>query len=818
MSADSIPVETILRLALDTSSASEIKDWLDGHERQWSAVERVVGKIGDHLEGITRMGLGLAGMAGVGGLLTSFVNTSQYGGMAALAAGRVTGGMGAWHPYQQAMLSAQAQTGVQASEITVGLVQALQAAGGTPTAYQAAMIGGVLAGYGQVSGMTPAQVAQVITPLLQAANRPLTAGNILSLGGVLTGGLSNFPGLQAAPVMAQIAQLGVAGALGAGPQHGYGANVAGLASLINTAAGANRIWRTQAGPAIGAIDSSLQGAYTNPRMEAFLQMAGIGYWQQRGGLAHSKNPAGMIARIMGEATSLAGTGATRDEMLRSMFGGVVPADLLEQFAPGTAAARTLAYDQAHPHSLSAQQLDHILHNAQLSTTGPSWLAKVEGAVQHWVFESPLHIGLAGGAAAATTIGGRRLLRAGARGIGSFLTGGLSRSERALVNRVRAGASTSAEDDAVMRMLENGKITLADLGGEAGGSTVGAIGGIAARGLLRGLGLAGGAMLPALVFPDSLGEGGHQQQQQAQLALRHLTAAAAHRFGSHFGNSASMGWMRQQILDAYRGATTGHGGSSVPGLGLAFGESTAPSALRHGMLGAVENFARQLSHSTAANPISTHDSGVAAQLGRLRQVLDHLGSGRTGASYSGGSVASFTAYGPTTAAASGTQFVSFPSLGPSALLDTAYTLPPGTSTPPGAAHSRAAAISAAAKRYGVPASLLWGIYGAESSYGTAYKPGQKTYGYFGLTGGEWTPSMNFQQDANAAAMTLAADIREKGGVNAGIESYSGGGYGLAHVLALARHHPADTRPIHVHVYVDGRKIQQSRVQRGKSSLI
>lgn len=67
---------------------------------------------------------------------------------------------------------------------------------------------------------------------------------------------------------------------------------------------------------------------------------------------------------------------------------------------------------------------------------------------------------------------------------------------------------------------------------------------------------------------------------------------------------------------------------------------------------------------------------------------------------------------------------------------------------------AAAMAQACAQVGVPGWVLVGIYGNESTFGTAYGPGQNTYGYMGLTaGGLWNSSMTLQQDMETAAKVV-----------------------------------------------------------------
>jgi len=102
----------------------------------------------------------------------------------------------------------------------------------------------------------------------------------------------------------------------------------------------------------------------------------------------------------------------------------------------------------------------------------------------------------------------------------------------------------------------------------------------------------------------------------------------------------------------------------------------------------------------------------------------------------------------------------------------------------------AAIAAAAKQFNVPVAILIGVYGAESTYGSAYGPGATTYGYFGLTSpGLWSPSDTFQQDADIAAQTLSHLYSSNGNSwDAALQAYSGGSYGLSHVNQMEAQAP------------------------------
>lgn len=518
-SSSQIPVETVLRMVLDRASADDVRKFMDDHERSWSSIEKYTSKIGDSLESLTRYGLGLAGAAGVGAVAQNFFSTSQYGSNTALAAGNVTGGAGVWHPYGQALLGAQAKTGVAAGDIAQGLIQAVQAVGGNPTPQQAGLIGGLLAGYGQTTGMTPSQVAQVVAPLLQASNQPINQSSLLGMVASMSGNLSAFPGSQAAPMLGLLSQLGVSQAVGSGPGGGFTFDMHGLAATVNAAAQTNRIWRSPGltGGAINSISGSLQGAYGNPSQEAFLQMAGVSYGQQRRGFTPQN-----MQSIMKEATTLYGSGTTRDIFLRSMF-GLHGADLMETFAPGSKGWDHLQHDLQHhasPHAIQG-----LINHAQARTTPNARINQASGGLLQWLESSPLHAALG----AAGLFGGAKLLRGGIKAAGRGLSGLLG----------------AGEGDAA-----------ATLAGDAGGSMLDSLLLSGALGVAGGL---GGGILSGLVSPDST-ESFHGNANGAQRnAVHQVLLHAQARFGRKgLATPAARNWMQKQLYS---------GGTSVWGMAV-----------------------------------------------------------------------------------------------------------------------------------------------------------------------------------------------------------------------------------------------------------
>lgn len=91
-------------------------------------------------------------------------------------------------------------------------------------------------------------------------------------------------------------------------------------------------------------------------------------------------------------------------------------------------------------------------------------------------------------------------------------------------------------------------------------------------------------------------------------------------------------------------------------------------------------------------------------------------------------------------------------------------------------------AASAQKYHVPFWILWGVAGAESTWG---KGGSNL---FGLTAvGEEHPNVdtsNWWQASALSAKTLSRLKHEHGTWEAALEHYSGGGYGTSHVKQLS----------------------------------
>jgi membrane-bound lytic murein transglycosylase B len=110
--------------------------------------------------------------------------------------------------------------------------------------------------------------------------------------------------------------------------------------------------------------------------------------------------------------------------------------------------------------------------------------------------------------------------------------------------------------------------------------------------------------------------------------------------------------------------------------------------------------------------------------------------------------------------------------------------------------QADAVTNAAKQWGVPQTILWGVWGMESDFGqnvaTSSAGATGDFQFIPSTAQQYgypqtnTPSAGqFQQQASSAAQYLASLFKQHGNDwNAALQAYSGGGYGLSQVQSKA----------------------------------
>lgn len=106
-----------------------------------------------------------------------------------------------------------------------------------------------------------------------------------------------------------------------------------------------------------------------------------------------------------------------------------------------------------------------------------------------------------------------------------------------------------------------------------------------------------------------------------------------------------------------------------------------------------------------------------------------------------------------------------------------------------AKSHAAIIAEEARRYHVPAWVLWGVYGIETSFGgnvaVSSAGAEGAFQFEPATAAEYgVDTSNFRSSANGAARYLRDLHKTYGSWNVALEHYSGGGYGVAQVKETA----------------------------------
>jgi Transglycosylase SLT domain len=119
--------------------------------------------------------------------------------------------------------------------------------------------------------------------------------------------------------------------------------------------------------------------------------------------------------------------------------------------------------------------------------------------------------------------------------------------------------------------------------------------------------------------------------------------------------------------------------------------------------------------------------------------------------------------------------------------------PATAAQAGALNQNAAIVAAAAKKYGIPNWVLWGVYGMETSFGADVNTSSagavgsfqflpSTARGYGYPVTNATDPTTFTAQADAAAHYLSDLYHQTGSWNTALEHYSGGGYGQSQVQA------------------------------------
>jgi hypothetical protein len=745
-SSSAIPVQAILKLIVDRSGSEEVEQVLKKQDEAFSKVEQTVKRVGAGVEGIGKTVAELVGIGGVGALVDKFFKIETSASNIALAMGKVTGGSSTYGGIRQELLGVQSRTGVSYGEQESALRQLAQSVGLSPKPGQAGMLAEVVAGYSRVTGISSGTLASILGPMLQAEGRNSSPGAAAYTIGEARANLSAFPGSQIEGILPVVSSLSTTAALGTAQGAGKGVSVGGITSLINTISGPGSVLRQpgMAEAAAQGIGGTLQGAYANPRVYAFMKMAGIGFKEQQLGF----NSPEVQEKLVREARrQYPGDTETDWKMRRLLYlelgGGEAGADALERIEQAT------THGGIHVATPKMKKETTERHKAQTLTTPESWLSKIAGKVLGFADSGPFGF--------AATAGGLMLGAGGAKA-------GISGIEGLLKGLFSSGSAAGAD-------------TLGEVGADAAaggaigsvGGPLGAVAGVlagTASGVISGLISAGG--LAGNVSGSSRAALEHRANAKA---VEGVAAAAQKKFGAAWNSKQGVAWMEHELLNHH----SQFYGETAVGIGesmtrphpyaaqkllqqaLSAGTSTAGGGEGHEFSEAVKKFVEAVAkmtgtHSTSyqggagmhnasfmgAPAVAAMQSSVpgmvmAAFLSRGGSTTPMTASTQT-AAYTGGSSSAWNAV---------LEKYSGNSYGLSHVEQLAGEHPGG-----GAHPGDRKTVEADAKKYGIPFKILWGIYGAESSFG-------KAASNFGLTGqypGAGT-SGNFGTDARVSAEDL-----------------------------------------------------------------
>jgi hypothetical protein len=784
-SSGSIPVQAVLKLIVDRGGAQEIENQLKNQDTAFSKVEQTVGRIGTGMEGVAKTVAELAGVAGVGALLDKFIKVETSASNVALSMGKVTGGPGAYHAIGQEMLGVQSRTGVSFAEQESALRSLSNSIGLQPRPGQAGMLAEVIAGYSKVTGMPASTLANLLGPMLQAEGRTasgspavLASASAYTLGEARAN-LTAFPGSQIESILPVVSNLTTSAALGTPGGSGKGVSVGGISSLINAISGPGSVLRQPgvAEQAAQGIGGTLQGAYQNPRVYGFLKMAGIGFKESQLGF----NDPSTMEKIVREANrQYPGNTETDWKMRRLLYlelgQGEAGADALERIESATHGGSK----PLHVATPQVRKEASEAHHAQTLTTPEAQISKLQGKVLGGLFEDPWVTGIAGVAGGA---GLYALKKFGLSGIKGLFSGGADAAEGAADGGGAFDVLRAAQ--AVKAASQGAGDVAGDVAGDAA-SVGGDVAGVAALPLAILNGLFNTNPVGALGLSNPSGgplagnvSGNSRkaiEQRANAKAVEGVAAAAQRKFGSGWNTGAGRKWMEKELNNPHshfdqetsvgigESQTSMHPWAATHLLqqALSAGSSTAGGGGGEGQQfsEAVKKFSEAVAKMTGTH--STSYGGGAAM-----HNTSFMGAPAVAAMQSdvpGMVMAAFLSKGGSTtpmSAGAGTQLASYSgsaSGGWNAVLEkysgNSYGLShveqlAGEQSGGGAHAGDRATVEADAKKYGIPFNVLWGVYGAESSFG-------KAKSNFGLTGqypGTGT-SGNFGTDARMSAEDLA----------------------------------------------------------------
>lgn len=783
MADPAIPVEAVLKLVIDRAGSSAVEDALKKQESSFSAVEGTVSRISTHMEGVVRSVGELAGIAGVGALVDKFIKLETSASNVALAMGKVTGGTGTYGGIRQEMLGVQGKTGVSTGEQEAALRSLAMSVGLSPKPGQAGMLAEVVAGYSRVTGISSATLGGILGPMLQAEGRSSSPGGAAYTLGEARANLTAFPGSQIEGVLPVVSGLATSAALGTAGGAGKGVAVGGISALINTISGPGSVLRNPeiAAQAAQGIGGTLQGAYANPRVYSFMKMAGIDFKEQQLGFNSPKVQEKLVGEAMRQYPGNSEAAWKERRLLYLELGqGEAGADALERIEGATKGGGI------HVATPKMKKEAGEAHHAQTLSTPEAKLKKVEGGAQGWLFSSPLHAAIG----AAGLLGGTKLLGKGLSGVKGLFSGGAAEEGE-------AGAEAA------------GGAAL----GLAGSATGGALLGLFDENPLAGFGLSNPTGGP--LAGNATGNSRKAIEARANAkAVSGVAAAAQKKFGASWKSAQGVKWMEHELNNTHsrfdqetsvgigESQTSMHPWAATHLLRQALGAGGASNPSAAGGEGQQFSEAVKKFSEAVAKLTGTHSASYGG--GASMHSAAFMGAPAVAAmqaSVPGMVMTAFLGKGNTTGGATpspsgpGTMPASFsPSSTSSSVWNSVLSKYSGGSyglshvdqlageNKGGGAHpGDRATVEADAKKYGIPFNVLWGIYGAESSFG-------KAASNFGLTGqfpGTGT-SGNFNTDARMSAQDLANLVKQMN--------------------------------VHVHVNVGGSKVDQHKTKIGRGQAV
>lgn len=333
--------EAIIGLDLDGRGFDEANRGLDRQLQGWERIERSALNIGSALDSMTSRIMGMAGGVGVGALIADFVRLEDVASRAALSVNRATGRDG-YAPFASALRGAAVATSTDSRELGAALTGLQSRVGGNylnnPDRWKTLGIG--VGNFSRAYGVDLGTIGSSLGTLaLFQKTGPQSAQDLLATIAAQAA-RTGMAGQTAQFMQAVTMATGYLGGMHPGQmQLGASRN---LGALYGAVASVNPAFKDPAlfTQGVASIDQTVSQSYRNPRLQAVMQMAGIGYREQRGGLA-GPNGQRMAEKLLAYSQRAYGQGTIEQDLfLRSNFGDV-SADMLQALVDGTSTYQDL---------------------------------------------------------------------------------------------------------------------------------------------------------------------------------------------------------------------------------------------------------------------------------------------------------------------------------------------------------------------------------------------------------------------------------------------------------------------------------------------